>query len=291
MKVFKALKAGIMRSVRSWKALLIIWALSLLLVCLVAVPMKNALNTGFGNSSITEKLASGIDIEVFADLGAAFTNIISYFAGGLFMLFITAFLLNSFLSGGLFSLLRADPVSFSTAEFFRISAKKFRAYFAISFIISMFILFLGIVIIIIPLSVIIHSEAFTDGIAFRAGVILSSFFILTLIITIIAADYSRAWLASGDKTGCLSALRFGIRQTFRTFYSCYPMMVILLAFQVLYVWLVLKILGGMKPVTVSGIFFLFIFSQLLFYIKILLKAWRYGSITKLMEQPATLSSS
>ncbi len=290
MKIFKALKAGIVRSVRSWKALLIIWALSLLLVSLVAIPMKNAINAAFGNSSITEKLASGINVEVFADLGAAFTSIISYFSGGIFMLFIAAFLINSFLSGGLFSFLRGDSGSFSAAEYFRISAKKFWSFLAISFIISMFILFLGIVIIVIPLSAIIHSEAFSDGIAYRAGVILSSLFILALIITIIAADYSRAWLSSGDKISCFMALRYGTIKTFRTFYSCYPMMVILLAIQVFYIWLVLKILGGMKPVTGTGIFFLFLLSQFLFYIKILLKSWRYGSITGMMEQSTTLLS-
>lgn len=39
----------------------------------------------------------------------------------------------------------------------------------------------------------------------------------------------------------------------------------------------------MKPVTGGGVVLLFILSQLLFFIKILLKGWRYGSVTKLME--------
>lgn len=53
--------------------------------------------------------------------------------------------------------------------------------------------------------------------------------------------------------------------------------------QILYGWLVLNIISGIKPVTGGGVFLLFILSQLLFIIKILLKGWRYGSITKLME--------
>lgn len=39
----------------------------------------------------------------------------------------------------------------------------------------------------------------------------------------------------------------------------------------------------MKPVTGGGVVLLFILSQLLFFIKILLKGWRYGSVTMLME--------
>ena len=53
--------------------------------------------------------------------------------------------------------------------------------------------------------------------------------------------------------------------------------------QALYGWLVLSIITGMKPVTGVGVFLLFILSQLLFFIKILLKGWRYGSVTRLME--------
>jgi len=52
------------------------------------------------------------------------------------------------------------------------------------------------------------------------------------------------------------------------------------------------LLAGIKPVTEGGIILLFIISQILFCIKILLKTWRYGSVTRLMELSSkTIASS
>lgn len=44
------------------------------------------------------------------------------------------------------------------------------------------------------------------------------------------------------------------------------------------------LIPGIRPFTGGGILLLFILSQLLFFIKVMLKAWRYGSVTSLMEQ-------
>ena len=56
MKVFNSLKAGIIRSYKYWKAAVIVWLVSLLLVSVVAIPMKAALLEGLGKSAITENL-------------------------------------------------------------------------------------------------------------------------------------------------------------------------------------------------------------------------------------------
>ncbi len=60
-------------------------------------------------------------------------------------------------------------------------------------------------------------------------------------------------------------------------------MIFLLAVQFLYGWAVLSILKGIAPSTGMGLFLLFLFSQLLVFIKILLKSWRYGTVIELMS--------
>jgi len=127
------------------------------------------------------------------------------------------------------------------------------------------------------------AEVSSEGAAFRTGIIATSIFLLFLPILLLVADYARAWQASHEKNACFKAINFGFSRTFRTFFSSYPLMVILLIVQFLYGWFVLSIVPGMKPVTGGGVVLLFILSQLLFFIKILLKGWRYGSVTKLME--------
>ena len=57
MKITASIKAGFKRSLKSWRGILAMWFVSLILVSLVAIPMKGALMAGIGNSMITEKLA------------------------------------------------------------------------------------------------------------------------------------------------------------------------------------------------------------------------------------------
>jgi formate-dependent nitrite reductase membrane component NrfD len=147
----------------------------------------------------------------------------------------------------------------------------------------MIILLMAILIIVLPVSIASRSESSPDGCAFKTAIIVISFFLMVLTLLLLVADYARAWQASNDNNACFKAIGFGFRQTFRTFFSSYTLMLILFVFQGLYGWLVLSILPGMKPVNEGGIIILFLISQLFFFFKILLKTWRYGSVTMLME--------
>jgi hypothetical protein len=152
------------------------------------------------------------------------------------------------------------------------------------------ILLMAVLIIVLPVSIASQSESSPDGGAFKTAIIVTSFFLLVLTLLLLVADYARAWQVSNDNNACFKAIGFGFRQTFRTFFSSYTLMLIMLLVQVLYVRLVLSILTGMKPVKEGGIIILFLISQLFFFIKVLLKTWRYGSVTKLMELDSSKES-
>lgn len=283
MKVFNSLKAGIIRSVKSWKAAVIVWLVSLILVSVVAIPLKTALLEGLGKSTITEKLRDGINIEVFADLGANLGSFSSYFSSGLFMALLVGYVINVFFAGGLFNGIKELSVNLSSGDFFRASAKNFWSFLCISLVISLITLLLAILIIVIPIVIVSQAEGSSDVSVFRTFVFLSSFFLFVLILILLVADYARAWQVLHEKNACFKALGFGFSHTFRTFFSSYPLMLIILTFQALYGWLILSILPGIKPVSGFGIILLFLISQLFFLIKILLKTWRYGSVTRMME--------
>jgi hypothetical protein len=284
MKVFIAIKSATLRSLKLWKGVLIVWFSSLLLVSMLAIPMRGALNSAFGRSMITEKLADGINIEVFMDLGATFRSLISYFSTGFFLAILIGFIINAFLTGGLFNSLKVSSGKFSTEEFFRSSAKRFWPFLVISLIISLIVLFLAILIIAVPVGIVSHADVKSDGAVFKTGIFVISVFLLLVMILFLVADYARAWQVSKEKNAGFKAIGFGFRHTFKTFLSSYPLMIIILIVQIFYGWLVLTILSGMKPATGGGVFLLFVLSQFLFFNKILLKAWRYGSVTSLMEQ-------
>lgn len=283
MKILHSIKSAALRTMNLWKGALIIWFLSLLLVSMLAMPIKGALNSGFGKSMITEKLADGLNFEVFADMGAAFRSIMSFFSVGLFMAILVGFILNAFFTGGVFERLKESSGKFSAGEFFRASAKNFWSFLVISLIISLIILVLAFLIIGIPLSIVGQSDSSPEGALFQTGLIVLSIFFLLLTVLLLVADYARAWQVTMDRNVCFKAIGFGFSQTFKTFLSSFPLMIILLVVQLSFGWLVLKILPGIRPATGAGVFLLFLLSQILFFLKIMLKIWRYGSVTSLRK--------
>jgi NADH:ubiquinone oxidoreductase subunit 6 (subunit J) len=283
MKILFAVRSATFRSLKSWKGVLIIWFLSLLMVSLLALPLRASLNSALGSSTITERLIDGIDVEVFSDMGEALTSLISYLSSGFFLLLVVGFLLNAFLSGGLFNSLKGSSGKFSTGEFFRASAKYFWSFLVILSVISLIVVVLALLVVGVPMSLAGNAEVQQEGALLKTFILFSSAFILLLIFLLLVADYARAWQVAEERNACFKAIGFGFRQTFRTFRSSYLLMLILLVIQVSYGWLVLNILPGMKPVSGGGVFFLFLISQSMFIIKILLKMWRYGSVTSLME--------
>ncbi len=283
MKILNAFKSAGSRSVKSWRTILIIWLLSFLLVSLLAIPMKGALKSGFGNSMITENLREGFNVEVFADMGTYLKSLASLISSGFFLALIFGLILNAFVTGGLFDCLKGSETGYSAAEFFRASAKNFWSFLVVSLILSLIIYVGAILIIVLPVSLTAQSDTQSDLTIIRTGIISISVFSLLLAIMLLAADYARAWQVIQDKSRPFSAIGFGFGQTFRTFLSSYPMMIILMVLQLLYLWLVSKIIPGMYPGSGSGIFLLFLLSQFLFIIKIFLRVIRYGSVTALME--------
>jgi hypothetical protein len=284
MKIFKAFSQGSVRSLRAWKGILITWFASLLTVSLVVLPMRGALNSGFGKSMVTEKLRDGLNLEVLSDLSGGLKSVVSSFTSGFFLLILFGMIVNAFLAGGLFDSIKSPARKISASEFFRASARNFWTFLVISLIISVIIISLAFVIVGIPLSIVKDNKTASEAAPFVAAIISGSVLAVVIIIFIIVADFARAWQVRNEKQKCLKALGFGFSRTFRTFFSSFPTMLIVLAVMVLFMLLTIILLGPWRPITSGGVFLLFILSQAMFIINLFLKTWSYGCVTSLMEQ-------
>jgi hypothetical protein len=286
MKMIKSIIAGAGTSVKLWRGILITWLLTLILVSILAIPLKGALKAAIGDSMITEKLADGFNTEIFTDLGSSLRVIVSFFSSGLMFLIFLGFILNVFLAGGLFSGLRKTNAFFTAPEFFRSSARNFWSFLIISLITRLIINFLSGLIIAVPLIVISTNESIST----KASIIIVSVSGLISIIVIplmlLVADYARAWQVSSKRPSCFKAIGFGFSEAFSKFRVSYPLMLVILIIQILFLCLVFTTIPGWRPVSAAGIFLLFLVSQLLFIIRTMLKVWRFGSVTALMEQNA-----
>jgi hypothetical protein len=283
MKMLKALGSGTLRSVKAYKGVIVIWFIYMILVSMLTMQTKGALKTGFGNSMFTEMLKDGINIEVFSDLDARFNSLFSSFSTGLLLVVFVSILVNAFLSGGLFNSLKGSTGNFTVSEFFRSSARYFRSFLGVTVLISLMLIFLGILLIGLPFGIAFGGDSGHNASRFImifTGVII---YLIAVIILLLVADYSRARLVTAEKPSCFKALGFGFSTTFRFFLSSFPMMLLLLIILMLFAWSMLRLIGIWNPDTGAGALLLFIVSQILFFCKLLLKAWRYGSVTALME--------
>lgn len=254
-----------------------------MLVSMLAIPMRGAINSAFGNSMITEKLSEGFNIEVFTDLGPMFRVIISYFTAGMLIIMLTGLIMNIFLAGGQFSFLRKDAPSLSASEFFRTSGRNFWSFLVITILSRIIINFLTAITFLAPIIVLTMSKSISLNSSVIVLSIAATASIIVISIMLLVTDYARAWQVSSDKLSCFKALGFGFSETFRRFWSSLPLMILMLLFQILFIGLVFVLISGWIPGTGREVFLLFIGSQLLFIIKIFLKIWRYGSVTSLME--------
>jgi len=283
MKLLTCFKSGFIRTVRSWMGLLIIWVFTLFLVSMVALPMKAGLKSVLGKSMVTELFTDGLNIDVLVSFGSSLPVFISSFFSGFVLLIVLGLMINIFLTGGLFTFLQQQDKKPTAALFFSGAASNFWSFLIITVIVTLMILVVGFIVMGIPAIMSAGGDSLSEDAASKIGRVFSVLFVLILPIFILVADYARSWQVSNDTKAGFRAIGYGFSQTFRTFLSSYPSMILLLAIQFLYGWVVLSILKGIAPSTGMGLFLLFLFSQLLVFIKILLKSWRYGTVIELMS--------
>jgi hypothetical protein len=284
MKIFSSLDKGLSRVMISLKGVLIVWLTVFFLVIAFIYPLRGSMSSAFGNSLITEKLAQGFDIEVFADLGPALGSMLSYITAGFILIYFIGFVLNAFLTAGLFGSLKNWNGKFSSQEFFRSGSKNFWPFFLISLIITAIIIIITGILMVVPIAITTMSDSMPEKTRITILIAAGAVNLLLMPVFLLIADYSRAWKASHEEESCFRAIGFGFSHTFSKFWSSYLMMVLLIFSQMILGTIILIILPDWRPVTGGGVFLMLIISQLLLLARLMLKTWRYASVTSFMEE-------
>jgi len=284
MNIINPIISGAVRSIKSIKGVLTIWICTLLLVSMVAIPLKSSVNSVLGRSMITEKLKDGINVDVLTDFGTNMQTIMSSFSRGFLLLILCGILLNVFFNGGLFATLRNNEEKYSSAQFFRGAGIHFWPFLIITFILTFIIFFIISLAFGITMLISSGGNPLPESGMLNGALIGGTISALILPVFLLVADYARVWQARSSESAAFKAIGVGFKLTFRYFFSSYPVMFINILIQVLFSWFMLKFISGYGPQTRGGVFLLFLFSQFLFIIKILLRVWRYGSVTSMFEK-------
>ncbi|MFN8240916.1 MAG: hypothetical protein U0X39_09210 [Bacteroidales bacterium] len=281
MNYLKYIPDGFKRACGSWRWIVVTWLFTSLPVLLLTKSLRTILGRYFASSMITEKLDTGFNIDALINSGFDLRLVLSVLTGGFFLLVLIIPLVYIFLSGGIFKTLGSGNSRKDAGVFFAGSATNFFTFLGINLVVlaifaGLTSLYFGIPAAISGFSL---SESSVFGLLKYSGLLL----FLTIPVILLIVDFSRAWIVSGNERRVFKAVGNGFRLTFRSLPLSYIVMLLMVIVQVLYIFLVTRIISPIMPATPVMTFLLFLLSQILFVIKIFLKTARYGIVTAMFE--------
>lgn len=282
MKFTKAISSGLVRTYRSLKSILMVWVITFLAFATITIPLRSTVSAALGGSKATDMLSAGFDLDFWSDINSMAGFLPDLSIG---VIFITLLLLivYVFLNGGLFDSLRANSCSFTISNFFASSAKLFLSYMVATLLVLLMIIITVAVFIGVPVTIGQASGTIDSPGMVRLMKILRIVLGLVLIIFFLVIDYTRTWLAANDHRKVFKAMGYGFRATFKGFLGSYLFMLVIVILSVGFSWLSLKITGSMRAETGGALLLLFLVTQVLVFLRIAMKAWRYGGVTSMYE--------
>ena len=281
MKILKAITSGFQRSTKASKQILMVWLINTLAIALLIVPFRNVLVNEAGNSMSPELLKGGTDLAYWLDSMPELSGPFTGFMIGLLVLVGVVWLLGVFLAGGLFDTLRANSCGVTMGDFFKSSSRLFFPYLWVTLIVTGLIIVSALLLLGIPAFIMQGGGAANEELIMKVSGILRYLFIALLLIWLLVADYSRAWLAAADKKRVFRALGYGFRATFTTFFTSFIFILVAAALQALLTWGGVTLTSGFEPATGGGLFVLFLLTGLLLILRIFMRTFRYGGIIAL----------
>ena len=280
MDFIRTMKKGAAVAASSYKMLITIWLITLLTVLLVAVPLKSALKSIFGDSLSVERLKDGFDIGLTGDMGEAFRQLMASAVNGGLLLALAGFLLYTFFAGGLFTRFTTAYGDLKLSAFMKASAHNFVPFLEIALLICSIIAVFTMLIIGIPAGVNV-ALAQKSGPVPKLMILPFIVWALAMPMWLFVADYSRRWIAATGSRKVFRALGEGFRALKKRFWASYATVLVILLLNVVFVSGAMWFTAWSMPDKGVMIFLFFLATQLLFLFRLFLKAWRYATVSQL----------
>lgn len=280
MNIIRILKKGAVETASSYKLLLTVWIITLVMIMFVALPLRSSFRTVFGNSMAMEKLTDGFDMGLVGDMGEAFGQLMASATTGGLLLLLAGFLLYTFFAGGLFTRFTTAWGGLKISGFLKASAHNFFPFLLIALLMGLIIGVYTALLIGIPAGVMLASPG---GSSALSG-LMKFFFVLWglgLPVWLFVADYSRRWIAATGSRKVFRALGEGFRALRERFWTSYITVLVILMLNVVFVSGSMWFTACSMPEKGIMIFLFFLVTQLLFIVRLFLKAWRYASVCQL----------
>jgi hypothetical protein len=279
MALIKTLSRGAATAASSYKLIILMWVVTLVMIWFVSLPLKSFLVNIFGNSMAVERFADGFDLGLAGDMGKPFVNLMSAASLGGLLLLVGGFFLYTFFAGGLFASYTTAWGGLKANAFIRESARNFLPFLKIAILMLLITGAWTFIVIGIPIIVIMAaSKGSTPG----SNIIYLFYFIwlLGFPVWLFVADASRRWVAATGSGKVFRALGEGFRALADRFWLSYGTILVIFILNIVFIFLSLWFTAWSVPSKGWMIFLFFLATQALFIIRLFMKAWRYAAVCK-----------
>lgn len=279
MALLRTLNRGAAAAASSYKMIMLIWVVTLVMILLVSIPLKSFLVNIFGNSMTVERFNDGFDLGLAGDMGKPFVNLISAVSLGGLLLLVGGFFLYTFFAGGLFASYTTSWGGLKANAFIRESARNFLPFLKIAILMLLITGAWTFIVIGIPIiAATAASKGSTTGSNFIY--IFYALWLLGLPVWLFVADASRRYLAATGSGKVFMALGAGFRALAERFWLSYGIVLVVLVLNIIFIFLSLWFTTCSVPSKGWMIFLFFLTTQALFIIRLFMKAWRYAAVCK-----------
>lgn len=282
MKIIPVYTEGFLKAMRLPKTVVLLWIISLVGSILVVAPLERNIGIILDGSLVAELLYDGEDAVAYSDILHAILPALSSFSISFFIVGVIIFLLNTFITAGLFRVLTGKwRKRYKTGIFLKGADRGFPSFLFVSVASGFIISLLIIILLLIP-----FLFAFVNGAGTRAlDIILYCGLLLLFLLTpvvLLTADYARVIITSDKWTRPFTAIVDGFSLLRTNFMKKWLIMAIMLTLYLIISYITMKIAPYSQSST-GAILILLIISQIFVFINTWLKIIRYGIVMALWE--------
>ncbi len=285
MKTLKALSIGIQSSNRSYRMIILLYAVNFLFAAILAWGFRSVLLKTIGGSMSLEHLVKDFDFAVYSDFMFKHGEAISAITSEASWMIFFYLLFNTLVGGGIISTLKNSEEKFSLKSFFENCGLYFFRFFRLLLIFGAILFLVGAI---AGMVFGVLYSAFTAGAVsevfpFTLAIILFLLFLFIVMLITLMADYAKVATVVNEARSMLKMAWQGISFVFRHFLSTVTFQLMLVAILGVAVWIYLVLesqIGMATPLTILLMVFI---QQISVGFKVWTRIAAYGGELNLIE--------
>lgn len=264
MNVFRAFSSGIKRATREIRMSLLLYLLNLLAAAGLAFAFRSVASAGLDSSMSISELLGNLNFTVWQDFMVKNGGALSSVFNQIVWIALLYMAVNTFLAGGILSILREQDAKFSLTSFSSGCGNYFFRFFRLFLVFGILLVLVAFLLIALlgALFSAVTAEALSEVTAFVWWIVVAVVFLFVMMLVIMVEDYAKVIVVTSDARSMLRTAWRSAGFVFRHFFRAVGLQLLMLLIPIvlfaIYLWLDLSI--GMA--SAGTILLMFILQQL-----------------------------